>query len=351
MLRSYTSLLFIFALNSASELAGCAAFHNSKLFATWPNKSLLTVATLDAPASEDVTGEPRYQEISKIISRGILRPITRSVYKDGWDPEGIWKRTDPIKGRQTIGASVTNAIQELGPTYVKFGQALSSRPDIVPIGLAEEFAILQDDMNPFDTEDAKMIIREELQNLQVDSRGIDKILDSIGNEPVAAASIGQVYKGYVPQVGEVAIKVQRPGIKEVVARDAKLLRQLAKWVESLPGLPMGRTTLVAAKVSDAVDEFMQRLFEELDYRREVRNIEEFASLYSIRSGSSKTSKVVVPAVINSLCSRRVIVMEWIDGTKLADAHDQADVSENLQLVKECIECTLSQLLGKRRNPS
>ena len=158
---------------------------------------------------------------------------------------------------------------------------------------------------------------------------------------VAAASIGQVYKAYIPEYGDVAIKVQRPGIRATVERDATLLLDVAAWLEGLPG-PNGR--LVSAKLVFAVEEFMSRLYEELDYANEARNMRKFASLYSITEGNSTRVRVVVPRVF--LDTDHVIVMEWIEGTKLSVVRgdDETSVAEKLALIKAGIQCTLSQLL-------
>jgi len=239
--------------------------------------------------------------------------------------------------------------EELGPTYVKFAQALSTRPDVIPENLANALSKLQDRMRAFDNDTAKEIIRHELgkpERLSQDQ--LDSFLLSLSSEPVAAASIGQVYKASLPEYGAVAVKVQRPSIRSVVDRDTALLLSVAEWIESI-SIP-GQNQLVAAKVVDAVDEFMSRIKEELDYRNEAANMELFANLYSYRSGSSDKVRVIVPEVIKYLCTDNVLVMEWIDGTKLVSLEedggekDELQLSENLDLLAIAIECTLSQLL-------
>jgi predicted unusual protein kinase regulating ubiquinone biosynthesis (AarF/ABC1/UbiB family) len=158
-------------------------------------------------------------------------------------------------------------------------------------------------------------------------------MENLSEEPVAAASIGQVYKGWIEGIGDVAVKVKRPGIRALVERDAALLQSAALWVESLPGWKSDR--LIAARVVDAVDEFMARIFEELDYNREVQNMQTFAELYSIRRGTSKLIKVVVPEVVPEWSTENLIVMEWIDGVKLdvLETDDAAQMKENLAVIE------------------
>jgi aarF domain-containing kinase len=313
------------------------------------------------PSSSPASGkasrwQPPFQralDVGSIVAGDIIAPLILSLMKDGLDVDD-W---DAFWSRQTAssdGFTYTNAervaaaIEQLGPTYVKFGQALSARPDVIPAPLANALSVLQDQMQAFDSSAAYDILRTEItQTGALKESELDVFIESLSKEPVAAASIGQVYKGFLPGYGPVAVKVQRPGIRNVVQQDATMLRSIAGWIESLPGLPGGKQQkLVAAKLTNAVDEFMTRLFEELDYRNEVSNLKTFASIYSIRNGSSKSIKVVVPQVLEDLCTKNVIVMEWIEGSKLTDvaSGDDSVRAENLALVNLGIECTLLQLL-------
>jgi len=275
---------------------------------------------------------------------------------------------------------LTKALEQLGPTYVKFGQALASRPDVVPPSLAAALSTLQDQMTRFDGEVARDIVRKELtprvEEGSIEKQDLEDLLESLVEEPVAAASIGQVYKASLPGRGSVAVKVQRPGVRLLVESDTELLLAVAKFLESLPGLPNPSSgnnedndiddrskpsRLINTQLVSATQEFMSRIFEELDYRNEAANCKKFADLYSRKSGTSKDVSVVVPEVYLNWCTENVLVMEWIDGTKLTDvsAFENSDessgaqsdatlakdsVEENLALVKVAIDSTLSQLL-------
>jgi len=294
--------------------------------------------------------------------------ITNNISEENPD---IWDTFWSSSGAYTTitnAQRVVSAMEKLGPTYVKFGQALASRPDIIPPSLAMTLSTLQDEMVSFDTSTAKSIIKEELSN----TSNVDQLLKSLSDEPIAAASVGQVYKGYIEGVGPVAVKVQRPGIRDLVARDTVLLRNLALLLESIPspssmlGQKDDSTRFISTELVAAVDEFMSRIVEELDYSNEANNAETFARLYSSRGGTAcKTlpnrEGVIVPEIYKGLCTKNVIVMEWVEGTKLTAINDREAntnkpdsmlegmtekelVSENLALIEKALHVTLSQLL-------
>lgn len=321
-----------------------AAFHRENHTASDAVQAKYYGLRANSQAVHQTASLQRAGKIFSVVSGGILAPLILSL-KDGsvdndWD--AFWARR--IQGMSNADR-VTKAVEQLGPTFVKFGQALSTRPDVVPPVLAQALSVLQDQMQPFDTATAREIIRTEVgDTCFLFKEELENFMESLSPEPVAAASIGQVYSGMLPNYGKVAVKVQRPGVSKMVRNDAVLLRSIARWIESLPGPPGQQRKLVAAKLTDAVDEFMSRVAEELDYRNEVTNMKTFASLYSRRSGSSDYVKVVVPQVWQDFCTDHVIVMEWIEGTKLNSVEVADDTKENLALVELGIDCTLSQLL-------
>ncbi len=320
------------------------------------------------------------------LGQGLLPPDNQNP--SSWDD--FWELSLKDSNRNILVAEqFTRYLERLGATYVKFGQALSSRPDIVPRSLAVALSKLQDDMDVLNevrlatAEDARVVLREEYTDLLADTsfatdglsafadlEEMEKFLATLSEEPVAAASIGVVYKGRLPRTGQkVAIKIQRPNVKEIVQKDAKLLRRAAEIIESIPALnsnnPNQRDRLVQTDITGAVDEFMTRLEEELDYRREANNLELFGKLYShkrttdseksvselINLPSGKDINVVVPEVYKRLCTDKVLVMEWIDGIKLVDLQatptneeKERETEETMELIRQGIDCTLSQLL-------
>lgn len=159
-------------------------------------------------------------------------------------------------------AQVRDLLCALGPAYIKAGQVLASRPDIVRADYMEELATLQDDVPAFPSSRAFAIIEAEL------GKPLEEVFEAITPRPVAAASLGQVYRARLRGSGaEVAVKVQRPGIEPVVYRDLWLLRSLSYLLNPLSLRRLGcSATLV-------IDEFGEKLLEELDYRLEVRDKE------------------------------------------------------------------------------
>ena len=342
----------------------------------------------------------RVLEISSILGGQVLGPFVRSLVKtkpdfnnihiptdDDWD--AFWRETR--KGK-TNAQRVAEGIPALGPTFVKMAQILASRPDLLNVPLAEALGGLQDNMPSFDNLTAKRMIRTDMKTVlrryaaadvkaaadSADTGGAGKketmdhpryiqttddlktFMDSLSKEPVAAASVGQVYKGGLPGYGPVAVKVLRPGIKLKVERDATLFHSVATWLESwnnntlkLPFVTFvnnqQKSPLGSIQLVQAVDEFTSRVLEDMDFKREAENMKVFADMYDSRRGRSATVKVAVPDVIPELCSSRVLVMEWMEGTKLTDICVDCDtrpqeVEENLKLIVQAIECTISQFI-------
>lgn len=338
--------------------------------------------TLNHPEISSYHGSHRANEITTILFHEVVAPwmislvlpqhhSTRSQNNTLSDDEGTVSTTSALSsdvtastttvekfdfwkiqvGGYTNAQRIAIAVEAMGPTFVKFGQALSTRPDLLPSTVIDALTKLQDNMEPFDTELARTVIETELQSTnKLDQNQVHAVMESLSLEPVAAASIGQVYKGFLPGKGFVALKVQRPGVYEIVQRDALLFYQVAEWVEKLPALPFlardGRKQLIATKVVDSVHEFMTRVLEELDYRNEANNMDRFAQLYSYRRGTCDT-KMIVPEVYLDLCTDKVIVMEWVDGTKIDHSvtMDEKELAENVAAIELGIAAILSQLLG------
>jgi predicted unusual protein kinase regulating ubiquinone biosynthesis (AarF/ABC1/UbiB family) len=214
----------------------------------------------------------------------------------------------------------------LGPAYIKIGQALSTRPDLVPPHYLEELTKLQDQLPPFPNEVAFQFIQEELGDRP------ENIYAELSSDPVAAASLGQVYKGKLRSGETVAVKVQRPGLAERITLDLYLLRQLASWAAK--NVKRVRSDLVGI-----ADEFGARIFEEMDYTQEGQNAERFAQLYG------HLPDIYVPCIYWQYTNRRVLTMEWINGTKLTNPLEiRAQGIDAGYLVEVGVQCSLRQLL-------
>ncbi|XP_040379201.1 uncharacterized aarF domain-containing protein kinase At1g71810, chloroplastic [Oryza brachyantha] len=215
-------------------------------------------------------------------------------------------------------AQLRRILLELGPTFVKIAQAVSSRPDVIPPAYLDELSLLQDRIAPFSTEVAFNIIETEL------GLTLDMIFSEISPEPVAAASLGQVYQARLRSNRKVvAVKVQRPGVQAAISLDIYILRFLAGVARKAGKL---NTDLQAV-----IDEWASSLFREMDYRAEARNGLKFRELYG------KFRDVLVPEMYLEQTRRRVLIMEWVEGEKLSEVRDQ-------YLVEVGVYCSLSQLL-------
>ncbi|TYH69625.1 hypothetical protein ES332_D05G069200v1 [Gossypium tomentosum] len=232
----------------------------------------------------------------------------------------------------------------LGPFYVK---ALSTRPDILPPVYCQELAKLQDQIPPFPTHVAIKSIENEL------GIPVSEIFADISPEPIAAASIGQVYKAHLHSGELVAVKVQRPGISLLLTLDALLFHMI--------GGQLKRFAKARKDLLVAVNEMVRHMFDEIDYILEARNAERFASLYSdcpihgqtcnqnskdgITNKTKNASGIKVPKIYWDLTRKAVLTMEWLDGIKLTDetALKKACLNQR-ELIDQGVYCSLRQLL-------
>ncbi|KAK7351335.1 hypothetical protein VNO77_10707 [Canavalia gladiata] len=222
----------------------------------------------------------------------------------------------------------------LGPFYIKLGQALSTRPDILPTVYCQELAKLQDQIPPFPTDIA---IRSIEKHLGVP---IDKIFSDISPAPIAAASLGQVYKAHLHSGELVAVKVQRPGMSLSLTLDALLFHMI--------GGQLKRFAKARKDLLVAVNEMVRHMFDEIDYVLEGKNAERFASLYCWSARGVKrerTNSIKAPKIYWDYTCPTVLTMEWIDGIKLTDETGLNKASLNRrELIDQGLYCSLRQLL-------
>ena len=214
----------------------------------------------------------------------------------------------------------------LGPAFIKAGQALSTRPDIIPPLLLDELAQLQDQLPGFDSRLAMACIEEDL------GQPIEAVYTQLDREPISAASLGQVHRGVLRSGERVAVKVQRPGLREQITLDLYIVRNIAAWLNR--NVRLIRSDLVAL-----IDELGRRVFEEMDYLNEAANADKFRKLHA------HNPRIAVPAIHWQATSRRVLTMEWIDGTKLTNlAAVRALGIDPDDMVQVGVNCSLQQLL-------
>ncbi|WP_319423715.1 ABC1 kinase family protein [Pleurocapsa sp. FMAR1] len=229
--------------------------------------------------------------------------------------------------RQKRAIELRRVLTKLGPTYIKVGQALSTRPDLIRKDFLDELIKLQDQLPAFDNRIAFKIIELELE------RSIEEAYREFSANPVAAASLGQVYKAVLHTGEDVAVKVQRPNLRPTLNLDLYLMRRIAVWVE--PWLPLN----LGHDLALIVDEFGMKLFEEIDYYHEARNAEQFALNFA------GDPDVKVPVIYNQFSSEKVLTLEWIDGIKLTDLDKLAAAGLDADnLIKIGVTSGLRQLL-------
>lgn len=191
------------------------------------------------------------------------------------------------------------ALKKMGPTYVKFGQLLSTRPDIVPPEYITALESLQDNLDPFSFADVERIVEEELKVK------ISKIFEEFESTPIAAASLGQVHRAALRDGRQVVVKVQRPNVREQVRKDLEVLSEIAQTIEA--HTEIGRKMNLAGTMEQA----RVVMLGELNYLQEARNME------ILRTNLAAFPQIYIPAVINDLTTTRVLTTELVRGKKVS----------------------------------
>ncbi|MGI8696318.1 MAG: ABC1 kinase family protein [Mycobacteriales bacterium] len=259
----------------------------------------------------------RYAQISSIAARNGIGRLVRGD-----------TRKSPA-GRARVASSVRQALEQGGVTFVKLGQLMSGRSDLLPAEFLAELARLQDRVAP-----APWSAVRELLVAELGARP-EEVFAAFDPTPVAAGSIAQVHRATLANGEPVAVKVQRPGIRPVVEGDLDMIGRIARtlyrrtsWARSL-GLV------------DLTDGFAAALVEELDFRVEARNMAAVALGARSRDGDAA---VVVPAVYPAWCTERVLVMQWVDGTPLASVPTGDEVGDRTALARGLLDWMLRQVL-------
>ena len=240
----------------------------------------------------------RWGEILSILSKyGLAGWLSRFEFSLGkaW----LKNRNGQVLTEESRETRIRLALEELGPTFIKLGQIMSTRPDVVGRELADELEKLQTKVPADDSELVAELIREEL------GQPIDEIFAEFSPEPVASASIGQVHRGTLNSGDEVAVKVQHHGIEQQVRVDLDILTGLAQLAERIPELRPYRPRSTVA-------EFQRALRRELDFARERRHLEQFDHAFQ------QNDQIKIPHVFPEFSSERVIVMEWLEGIPLSE---------------------------------
>jgi ubiquinone biosynthesis protein len=218
-------------------------------------------------------------------------------------------------------------LERLGPTFVKLGQLLSTRADLLPPAYITALSRLQDDVEPFGFDEVERIVETEL------GARISRAFQIFENVPLASASLGQVHKAVLRNGRAVAVKVQRPGIRERVLDDLDALREIAEFADAHTSL--GRRYGLAA----LLEEFRKSMLRELDYQQEARNLE------TLRTNLAEYPRIHVPAPVADYTTSRVLTMDFIGGRKLTSLGPLAQLEvEGNALADQLIGAYLKQIL-------
>ncbi len=203
-----------------------------------------------------------------------------------------------VEGDAAEARAFAADLERLGPTFIKLGQLLSTRADLLPPVYLEALARLQDNVDPFPFADVERIVQEEL------GVRLSKAFDAFNPEPIAAASLGQVHRGMMRGGREVAVKVQRPNVRDQVMKDLEALDEVAALMQRFSA------TSRLVDVHGVLDEFRRTILSELDYREEARN------LVTLSHQLRDFDRILVPLPIDDYTTSRVLTMDYIDGSKI-----------------------------------
>ncbi len=275
----------------------------------------------------------RLRLIAQVLTRHGFGHIVAQIDLSRFLPVWMLRRRDRSRsadaGPSAVGQRLVAVFSELGPTFIKLGQVLSTRPDIIPMETLAELRALQDSVPPFDTEDAKTIIAEEL------GQPVSELFAWFDDKPLASASIAQVYLARTHEGEEVVVKVRRPDIEDTIRHDMELLRWLAESLESL--LPESR----AFHPSLIVSELEEMTTRELDFVNEASTTSRFAEAFAQERG------VRTPRVNWELSGATVLTLQKLPGVNIDDAMDGAAVDtapiDRRLVAKRLSECYFVQI--------
>jgi ubiquinone biosynthesis protein len=223
------------------------------------------------------------------------------------------------------GQHLREMLDELGPTFVKFGQLLSMRPDVLPPDVISELRALQDDVRPFAFADVERVVQEEL------GQPIERLFLEFEQAPMAAASIGQVHRAVLPNGRHVAVKVQRPQAPQQIEADLALLYQAARIVKERV------RALDFVDTRGLVDEFARSIRHELDYRLEGRNAD------LLRANFATDERVRIPRVYWTYTRPRVLTLEFLDGPKIGELGEELSPADR-RLLADRIATTWMEMI-------
>jgi predicted unusual protein kinase regulating ubiquinone biosynthesis (AarF/ABC1/UbiB family) len=264
----------------------------------------------------------RYRDIAWLMAKygrpGLVKQV--GLYEAIQDP-------GPNGEATVTGEALAADLEKLGPTFIKLGQVLSTRHDLLPNEYVDALARLQDDIEPFSFAEVERIVNAEL------GLRMSKAFAEFESTPIAAASLGQVHRARLRDGRQVAVKVQRPGIRQVIADDLDALEQIADWVDE--HTDFGRSH----HLRQFLDEFRKSLLRELDYRREAQN------LITLGRNLEEFKRIVVPRPVDDYTTGLVLTMDYISGVKITKLSDVGKLElPGKELADELFRAYLKQIL-------
>lgn len=265
----------------------------------------------------------RYKDVSwLLIKYGNSDLVKNAGLEEVATPDDKLSTEAPAKAEE-----LSHDLEKLGPAFVKLGQLLSTRPDFVPAAYLESLSRLQDNCEPFPFADVEKIVVEEL------GVRLSKAFSEFCNEPLAAASLGQIHQATMRDGRKVAVKIQRPCIRESIIQDLDILASMAEFYDN--HTESGKRY----EFGLMLEEFRKSIIAELDYRKEARNLE------ALRTNLREFDRIVVPAPIMDYSTSKVLTMEFISGKKIT-AVTQFELLEldGAGLAEEVFRAYLKQIL-------
>ena len=268
----------------------------------------------------------RYAGMARLFYKyGNRELVSRAGLEEALDETGPEEQA--TNGESTSATQLADDLERLGPAYIKLGQLLSTRSDLLPSAYLDALARLQDRVEPFPFADVEQIVQQEL------GVRLSKGFSSFTETPLAAASLGQVHRATLRDGREVAVKVQRPDARAQVANDLAAFADVADFLDR--HTDAGRV----ASFTEIVEEFRRTILEELDYRREAQN------LTTLRRNLAGFRRIVIPAPIDDYCTGRVLTMEYISGTKITALNPVARLElKATALVESLFRAYLRQII-------
>ncbi|HEX6910197.1 MAG TPA: AarF/ABC1/UbiB kinase family protein [Longimicrobium sp.] len=265
----------------------------------------------------------RYKDMARLAYKYGRSDLVRTTGLEG----ALEDEVPQTPGQPAQAEELAADLERMGPTFIKLGQLLSTRPDLIPPVYAAALARLQDRVEPFPGEEAERIVTEEL------GVRVSKAFESFDRAPLAAASLAQVHRAVLRDGRTVAVKVQRPGIREQIVQDLDAIEDVVEF--------MDRHTKGGRKYEPArvLEEFRRTLLSELDYRREARN------MATLDANLAEFERIIVPRPVDDYSTGRVLTMEYVRGRNISKLSPLARMeADGRVLAEELFRAYLKQIL-------